>query len=788
MVLGKEVCMKNIQTSEALSESKFRFLIQGEIVYHFWIILIILITTQIFCYAQKWEGTSGPSGGEVNKIIIHPFDTNIIYATVSLPYTSVFKTTNSGKFWEALTDGLGFDYFDNDLRWINDIAIDVSYPETLYASIRQSPSIGSSFLYRSINGGESWEPIKEGIIYSLYVDAGKIYALSNLGLLYSSDAGSSWVVQNSSIIGNRILLDDDNNILWISSYEGLYRSDDGGVTFQQFTFNGAYEHTVFDVAIVNNQKLVALSVIFSPPYSDSLFLSYDEGATWINRSDSSFSSDYEKIYAIKISRQNIDHIYIGFGKGFYKTTNAGLNWEEHNSGLNLPHALLSNYNTTVTFLAISHQNPNIIFAGTTNDGIYSSIDEGNNWEFVSLPSGKTVALSAAYDQDKIVAASTGGIYCLNKNGIWQLTTMLIGQIIGNLTEVAVSPYYNNLILNGYVNSIRNPLLYKSNDNGLTWDLKLFFYNWEGYFYKIVFDPKDSETVYTVYTPSPFNDDYRGLMVSTDQGDSWENLPIPRTSIPIDIAINLFDNKIIYILRVNGSVDKSEDMGLTWNEIRASIDSQHTSIRIDPIDPDIIYIGSFWLFKSNDGGKNWIRMPFDKKVTDIVIDDETGELFIGTFKEGVWHSSDGGNNFNKLPSLPSERITSLIFYRKDKHKKLFVGTEGVGVYKYDLTTTSINESDITLNKDFRLYQNYPNPFNPFTKISYEIFTSTNVTMEIIDILGKKVKTLVQYYHYPGNYSVYWNGKDDNNISVSSGVYFYILRIEGYVTAKKMVYIR
>ena len=93
--------------------------------------IIILLTMQIYSYAQMWESTSGPSGGEVNKIVIHPNDPNIICAAVSLPYSGVFKSTNSGQFWEALTNGLEFDNIENENRWINDIAIDYSNPENV---------------------------------------------------------------------------------------------------------------------------------------------------------------------------------------------------------------------------------------------------------------------------------------------------------------------------------------------------------------------------------------------------------------------------------------------------------------------------------------------------------------------------------------------------------------------------------------------------------------------------------------------------------------------------------
>jgi hypothetical protein len=87
--------------------------------------------------------------------------------------------------------------------------------------------------------------------------------------------------------------------------------------------------------------------------------------------------------------------------------------------------------------------------------------------------------------------------------------------------------------------------------------------------------------------------------------------------------------------------------------------------------------------------------------------------------------------------------------------------------------------------FSLSQNAPNPFNPTTDISYALPEAGMVNVEIYNILGQRVKTLVNEYQDAGNYTVTWNGDDEYGSTVASGVYFYRLTSGQYKDIKKMV---
>jgi len=77
---------------------------------------------------------------------------------------------------------------------------------------------------------------------------------------------------------------------------------------------------------------------------------------------------------------------------------------------------------------------------------------------------------------------------------------------------------------------------------------------------------------------------------------------------------------------------------------------------------------------------------------------------------------------------------------------------------------------------KLHGNYPNPFNPTTMISFSIPNESKVELTVYNIKGQKVKTLVNDNLTKGIHEILWNGRNDNNRSVASGVYFYRLNVD------------
>jgi hypothetical protein len=87
--------------------------------------------------------------------------------------------------------------------------------------------------------------------------------------------------------------------------------------------------------------------------------------------------------------------------------------------------------------------------------------------------------------------------------------------------------------------------------------------------------------------------------------------------------------------------------------------------------------------------------------------------------------------------------------------------------------------------FALHQNYPNPFNPITTIRYDVPEESMVRVDIYNILGQKVRTLVNSVHQPGYHAVQWNGTNDFGVPVASGMYIYRIQAKDFVAVKKLV---
>ena len=90
--------------------------------------------------------------------------------------------------------------------------------------------------------------------------------------------------------------------------------------------------------------------------------------------------------------------------------------------------------------------------------------------------------------------------------------------------------------------------------------------------------------------------------------------------------------------------------------------------------------------------------------------------------------------------------------------------------------------------FALHQNYPNPFNPLTTIMYDVPEQGMVKMEIYDLLGRKVNTLVNHSHQPGYHAVIWNGTNEYGKQLSSGMYFYYIQAGDFRSVKKLMLVK
>ncbi len=112
-----------------------------------------------------------------------------------------------------------------------------------------------------------------------------------------------------------------------------------------------------------------------------------------------------------------------------------------------------------------------------------------------------------------------------------------------------------------------------------------------------------------------------------------------------------------------------------------------------------------------------------------------------------------------------------------------------VYQYDVgeAPTSVEIMD-GVPSSFELLGNYPNPFNANTIVSFSISEPADVSLDIYDMLGRKVITLTDRHYETGKHEIKWNGKNSQNRDVSSGMYLYKLSSGGNTETKSMIYLR
>jgi hypothetical protein len=94
----------------------------------------------------------------------------------------------------------------------------------------------------------------------------------------------------------------------------------------------------------------------------------------------------------------------------------------------------------------------------------------------------------------------------------------------------------------------------------------------------------------------------------------------------------------------------------------------------------------------------------------------------------------------------------------------------GLEKFGDGSTSVEDNEDLNLIDFKIEQNFPNPFNGQTVFRYSVGNRANIEISVYDILGKKVKTLIKSEQQKGNYSISWDGKNENGSDAVSGIYF------------------
>lgn len=196
--------------------------------------------------------------------------------------------------------------------------------------------------------------------------------------------------------------------------------------------------------------------------------------------------------------------------------------------------------------------------------------------------------------------------------------------------------------------------------------------------------------------------------------------------------------------------------------------------------------------TRNGGASWekvYKFPFDgtspSEGNISFADTLNGWLFSSGFIEGglagiIFRTTDGGRNWNREVfsyrlAWPSGQALDL--------EHVWAGTTTGEVWRYGPLTSVAERADQIIPNEYALLPNYPNPFNPATRIEYQLPKHTRVLLTIYDVVGRKVKTLVDKEQSPGSYRVIFEAGD-----LSGGTYLYTLKTEAFEQTRSMTLLK
>ena len=168
-----------------------------------------------------------------------------------------------------------------------------------------------------------------------------------------------------------------------------------------------------------------------------------------------------------------------------------------------------------------------------------------------------------------------------------------------------------------------------------------------------------------------------------------------------------------------------------------------------------------------------------------------EVIVSLFSEEpeaeLYYTTDGTepkpeDNLYTEPISINETTTLYVKAYKDG----WIASE-VLVAEYIIETSNI-ENELTADYIAKLYPAFPNPFNPSTALSFQLVEDSYVELMIFNAKGSKIRTLATGNHLTGYHSYTWDGRDNYNKEVPSGIYFYMLKTENYMETRKMMLIK
>ncbi len=574
---------------------------------------------------------SGSTGEDVDHIVVHPTNPDILYAVRGAfafwgPLTYLYQSMDGGEIWTKIGSGK-----------MNDIAFDPGDPRRVYVT-------DDTRILRSNDDGKIWEeltvdPRHPYPVERLHVAAGSIiYAAmgSGGGVYRSNDGGESWTAINEGLSDTFItaLAGDpaDPLVLYAAAYGGdILRYDAGS-----WTLLAAQEDTPFSAVnwLTLDSGADALPGLLAAT-SEGLFRSQD-GVQWRLLSGD-VQNLWVNVYDLAIRAGDPDEMWIAagldgvFSHGIQPDDSVVYPWVKRSSGLE---------GQRVLSLALDPQNSAILYAGTETN-LFKSEDRGLSWR----ESDQGLEPPPLPTPHRAAAESTGL----------------------SVTALAVDPTDNNRVYAGTSQS-----LFISDDGGASWVANTDFAdvpNWPLYptIRQIAIAPSDPNTLYAVVR---LGGREKHIFKSIDGGESWTIPAIGGTAMraPGRLAIDPLDAETVYSVSegdgYGGGVWKSEDGGHTWRMISPDdLGFMGSSIAIAGKETLTIAVTGMKrgpgeekshpaAYLSGDGGKRWLPIEggLSAPLTILAFNpDEPAHLYAGTAGMSVMEA-DFGRRQAFLPTV------------------------------------------------------------------------------------------------------------------------------------------
>jgi photosystem II stability/assembly factor-like uncharacterized protein len=326
------------------------------------------------------------------------------------------------------------------------------------------------------------------------------------------------------------------------------------------------------------------------------------------------------------------------GSGVWKSSDAGNNWTLQTSGL--PDLLLNN-------MVADPLNGGVVYAAA-GSGLYKSVDASAHWARILDGMALSVTVDPVDSRKVYMIGAQGVMKSRDSGATWTPANNGLGRDVGS-TALAVDPSHPSTLLY----SAPCTGLYRSTDEAATWTSVTPGgppSSCTTQVLSMAFDPRNSSIVYAGFVSAGIRTGSGGMIKSVDGGATWRPLALPVegffwfTSIIFDPR----DSATVYITGFN-SMFRTTDAGDSWKPINSRMNGTRVdTFLVDPASPKTLYAHGDSLYRSNDLGQSWTRIVPPVDLGSVAIGADSA-LYVAQFPTGkmrVVRTTDGGQSWTE----------------------------------------------------------------------------------------------------------------------------------------------